>query len=149
MLCVQPLWKGGHSALALYPVALVGWPKNPTLVLVKVAGNANRGGIGAYWTDRTLLLVCYFRRVIASAPACHLQVTGLLQDGGRVRGVTYRTAEGQEERLPADAVVLATGGFGANKDLLYKYAPQVDCRISTRGPGLGDKLMNVGVCSPR
>ena len=61
----------------------------------------------------------------ACLPPCHLQVTGLLQNEGRVQGVTYRTAEGGEEQLAADAVVLATGGFGANMDLLHKYAPQV------------------------
>jgi hypothetical protein len=62
--------------------------------------------------------------MIPDLPGC-LQVTGLLQSQGQVRGVTYKTQEGQQEQLEGDAVVLATGGFGANKELLKKYAPQV------------------------
>ncbi|QSE92036.1 FAD-dependent oxidoreductase [Rhodococcus pseudokoreensis] len=46
------------------------------------------------------------------------RVDQLLTDGDRVTGVI---AEG--ETITADAVVIATGGFGANPDLLQKYFP--------------------------
>lgn len=49
---------------------------------------------------------------------CDHRVTRLLTDGGRVVGVE---ANGQE--LRASSVVLATGGFGANKELVRELIP--------------------------
>ena len=63
-----------------------------------------------------------------------------------MQGVTYRTADGRQERLTGDAVVLATGGFGANKDLLHKFAPQVGPRYYQEMPGPVD--LASGVSAP-
>jgi fumarate reductase flavoprotein subunit len=59
-------------------------------------------------------------RTIGVEVALGRQVDRLLSEGGAVVGV----AVGDDE-LRADAVVLATGGFGANRDLLATYLPQV------------------------
>lgn len=40
------------------------------------------------------------------------------KDNGSVHGVTLRTSDGGTQMLTCGAVVLATGGFGANKTLL-------------------------------
>jgi fumarate reductase flavoprotein subunit len=51
------------------------------------------------------------------------RVDRLLRDGGSVAGV----AAGGDE-VPAGAVVLATGGFGANRQLIAKYLPTLAAR---------------------
>lgn len=57
----------------------------------------------------------------------------LLHDGTRVTGV--RLADGRE--VLADAVVLATGGFSRNPDLLATFAPQM--RHALRQGGVGNQ----------
>lgn len=44
-------------------------------------------------------------------------VASLLTEGGAVRGVTVKTLAGEEEDIPAKAVILACGGFEANADM--------------------------------
>jgi tricarballylate dehydrogenase len=44
-------------------------------------------------------------------------VSGLLTEGGKVRGVKVRQQDGSMLELRADSVVLAAGGFEANRDL--------------------------------
>lgn len=62
--------------------------------------------------------------------------TSLLQDAsGRVVGVTARDADGADVRLGARAVVVATGGYAGNPELVDRY---------TRYDALGGKLINVG-----
>ena len=51
------------------------------------------------------------------------KVVGLLRDGARVRGVRA-WLDGAEEQLPADAVVLAAGGFEANAEMRTRYLGQ-------------------------
>ncbi|MFI0405659.1 FAD-dependent oxidoreductase [Actinomadura sp. 3N508] len=61
----------------------------------------------------------------------------LLHDGSRVTGV--RLADGREVR--ADAVVLATGGFSMNPELLATFAPQMEHALRQGGAGnQGDGL---------
>ena len=45
----------------------------------------------------------------------------LLGGNGAVEGVELRTADGAAERIPAAAVVLATGGFAGNGDMLARH----------------------------
>eukprot|EP00887_Chlorella_sp_A99_P002099 scaffold21.g2099.t1 len=62
-------------------------------------------------------------------------VTELLREGGRLSGVAYtEAASGAAEHVHADAVVLATGGFGASRALLARHAPQVAELATTNGP---------------
>ncbi|MBQ8081244.1 MAG: flavocytochrome c [Clostridia bacterium] len=52
------------------------------------------------------------------------QATALLQDAsGRVNGVHVATKNGEKD-YHANAVILATGGFGGNAELIAEYAPQ-------------------------
>lgn len=51
------------------------------------------------------------------------KVVGLLRDGARVCGVRV-WLDGAEEQLPADAVVLAAGGFEANTEMRTRYLGQ-------------------------
>ena len=51
------------------------------------------------------------------------KVVGLLRDGARVRGVRV-WLNGAEEQIPADAVVLAAGGFEANAEMRTRYLGQ-------------------------
>jgi flavocytochrome c len=62
------------------------------------------------------------------------KVISLLKENGKVTGVRYISKNGGEEiLLPADSVVLATGGFGASKDLLRKHAPHLVGLATTNG----------------
>ena len=61
--------------------------------------------------------------------------------GGRVAGVVYADADGAQHRIAADAVVLATGGFGASAALLKQHAPQVRVRVRVGGLGDGGRLV--------
>lgn len=70
------------------------------------------------------------------------RVTEILQDTqGKVTGVKY-IHNGQTIRLDAKAIVLATGGFGANQDLLVKYQPKLKGYATTNHPGAtGDGIL--------
>ena len=90
----------------------------------------------------------------------------LLLENGRVGGVAARTASGDEVLRNARAVVLATGGFGANPEMVKKYNPKIDERFKTTdAPGTtgealymaeraGAQLVNMGyiqtypICDP-
>jgi fumarate reductase flavoprotein subunit len=63
------------------------------------------------------------------------EVTSLLTDKkGAVNGVTVRIA-GREYRVMAKAVVLATGGFGANNEMAASYNPNLKGFATTNHPG--------------
>lgn len=55
-------------------------------------------------------------------------VTGLITDNGRVIGVKAINRDGEELEIHAKAVILATGGFGNNKEMMAEYTrfPDVD-----------------------
>ena len=88
------------------------------------------------------------RKRLEAVPADRLaRLTGgsvvkLLQaDNGRVTGVAYVNSTARddgppaEQEVPADAVILATGGYSADRDgLLAEYAPQVRELPTTNGP---------------
>ena len=62
--------------------------------------------------------------------------TAVLQDAtGKVVGVAAEDADREQVRLGAKAVVIGTGGYACNPELIDKY---------TRYDHLGDKLINVG-----
>jgi flavocytochrome c len=68
-------------------------------------------------------------KVITSA-----KVVSLIKDNEKVTGVRYISKNEEEEvLLRADAVILASGGFGANKDLLRKHAPHLINLATTNG----------------
>ena len=57
--------------------------------------------------------------------AWNAQATKLLEEEGEVAGIEVRhLREGTEEELKADAVVLATGGFQSNLEMVREFWPQ-------------------------
>ncbi|KRN98425.1 fumarate reductase flavoprotein subunit [Companilactobacillus kimchiensis] len=69
----------------------------------------------------------------------NIKVTDLLTDKGQITGVKALTD--QEIMITTDAVVLATGGFGAGKDLLAEYRSDLLNLRTTNQPGAtGDGL---------
>lgn len=68
-----------------------------------------------------------------------VKVTDLLTADGKISGVKVETD--QEVTISADAVILATGGFGAGKELLAKYRSDLVKLRTTNQPGAtGDGL---------
>ncbi|BDZ29611.1 flavocytochrome c [Lactiplantibacillus sp. WILCCON 0030] len=62
-------------------------------------------------------------------------VTRLLQTAGKVTGLTVELADGHQRQISAPAVILATGGFGANPELIAKYRPDLKGYRTTNQPG--------------
>jgi tricarballylate dehydrogenase len=74
------------------------------------------------------------------------QVTGLVTSAeGRVTGVTTRSDQA-EQTLRADAVILATGGYSGNKDMLRKLVGPEAGELALRGV---DWLMGEGIALAR
>ena len=64
------------------------------------------------------------------------KVTGLLTAvDGRVTGVSVQNANGSSYRLTARAVIIATGGFGANLDMVTKLQPSLSGFATLNHPG--------------
>lgn len=69
------------------------------------------------------------------------KVTSLIQENGRVTGVRYQDAAGSEHVVIARGVILASGGFGASKELMKRYRPDLANYKTTNQPGAtGDGL---------
>lgn len=69
------------------------------------------------------------------------QVVHLVMKDGRVEGVRVKTKNG-EETIDAKAVVLATGGFGANQEMVTKYRPELKGFSTTNHKGAtGDGII--------
>ncbi|MCD4534344.1 FAD-dependent oxidoreductase [Nocardioides sp. cx-169] len=66
----------------------------------------------------------------------------LVREGGRVVGVDVEAPGGGRHRILADAVVVATGGFSQNPELLARFAPQMEHALRAGGEGCqGDGLL--------
>ncbi len=63
------------------------------------------------------------------------KVVGLLSDKGTVTGVKVENADGSTYNLHAKAVVIATGGFGANLEMVTHYQPSLASFASLNHPG--------------
>lgn len=67
--------------------------------------------------------------IFLGTPAKHI-----LMEGGKVEGVVATDSDGQEVRLGAKAVVVATGGYAASPEMLDRYSKY----------DIGSKMINVG-----
>ena len=95
-------------------------PSNTTAMLVHLLKAA--GELGA--------------RIVFDTPAQHLVFSD-----GRVTGAEVTGPDGRTRRITADAVVLATGGFSMNPELLATFAPQMEHALRQGGAGnQGDGL---------
>lgn len=61
-------------------------------------------------------------------------VTDLTDKDGTVTGVTVKI-DGKEKTIKAKAVVLATGGFGSNMDMITKFKPELEGYVTTNHEG--------------
>lgn len=64
-----------------------------------------------------------------------VNVTALQKKAEKITGVTIQLPAGAQRQLAASAVVLATGGFGANLELIAKYRPELKAYRTTNQPG--------------
>ena len=56
-------------------------------------------------------------------------------DAGNVTGVHALSADGSQVNVKAKAVIIATGGFAANREMVEKYQPSLKGYMSTNAPG--------------
>ncbi|MBN7274462.1 flavocytochrome c [Ligilactobacillus pobuzihii] len=64
-----------------------------------------------------------------------VKVDKLIADGDMVTGLDVQLPNNETKEISAKAVILATGGFGANKELLKKYRPDLDGYDTTNQAG--------------
>ena len=62
--------------------------------------------------------------------------TEILTEDGTAVGVLAETADGAKVTVNAKAVVIASGGFGANNDMIASIRPELDGFITTNAPGI-------------
>src|SRR5699024_3616887 len=71
-----------------------------------------------------------------------VRATELVETGGAVTGVVAVDHEGSTLTFSANAVVMATGGFGANEELFVQYRPDLAGFTTTNHPGAtGDGIV--------
>lgn len=77
-------------------------------------------------------------KIMATTPACRLMQD---RETGRVTGVVAESTEGQLEIHARHAVLLTSGGFCRNAELVHRFAPQYDNAFFISGDGnVGDGL---------
>lgn len=59
----------------------------------------------------------------------------ILSEGNKVSGIKVENSQGQQYKINAKAVIIASGGFGANKELVTKYKPELKDFSTTNQPG--------------
>ncbi len=60
----------------------------------------------------------------------------ILTDGGKTVGIKATGATGETVTINAKAVILASGGFGANLDMVVEYKPELKGFMTTNAPGI-------------
>lgn len=69
------------------------------------------------------------------------KVDEVLVEDGKAVGLHATGADGNSITVKADNVVIATGGFGSNPDLIVKYRPDLKGYVSTNAPTItGDAI---------
>ncbi|MCQ2441780.1 MAG: flavocytochrome c [Oscillospiraceae bacterium] len=94
-------------------------------------------GVGAYLVTRFLNVMNDLNiNVMYDTTA-----TELIQDGGKVVGIKAEDAS-HEYTINAGAVMLTTGGFGANEDMIVQYRSDLKGTVTTNAPGAtGDGIV--------
>lgn len=72
---------------------------------------------------------------------CSAQALSLLTESGVIRGVAYKTNQGKRF-CATSCVILASGGYGANRTLIKKFAPNLaELPVDTQPGSTGDMLI--------
>ena len=73
---------------------------------------------------------------------CNTKVEEILMDGGKVAGVRAINPNGLPIEYRCKALIVATGGFGANHKMLAQYRPELIDAVTTNQPGTqGDGIV--------
>ena len=153
---VEDTMKGGHdinnrdlvTVMAENSAAAIDWLDSIGAPLPKVSfsgGATNKrihapedgSGVGAY-------LVTAFRRTLDELGVnvmYETTATELIMENGAIAGVK---AQGRtvDYTIRAKAVILATGGFGNNEDMIVQYRPDLKGTVTTSAPGItGDGIV--------
>lgn len=94
-------------------------------------------------TDTTGMLVRLLKAagLLGARLVLDTRAERLVREAGRVVAVDVSTPDGPH-RIHADAVVIATGGFSQNPELLARFAPQMEHALRAGGEGCeGDGLL--------
>jgi fumarate reductase flavoprotein subunit len=149
-LFVEDTYKGGHNRgnreLITYMCAhsneALEWLGDKGVVLSRLGRSGGASvprihrpesgeAVGKYIV-RGMTAQCAARGI---APVCNTNVQEILVEDGRVSGVRALDSEGNNVVYEAKAVVLATGGFGANHQMLAQYRPELLEAVTTNQPG--------------
>lgn len=65
----------------------------------------------------------------------NVEVKEITQKDGKVNGVKILINKKDEKTIEAKAVIVATGGYGANMDMVAKYRPDLKGLVTTNQPG--------------
>jgi len=68
----------------------------------------------------------------------------ILMNEGKACGVVAEGASGEKVTVNAKSVVIATGGFGANNDMIKELIPALDGYITTNAPGILGQGIQMG-----
>lgn len=121
------------------------WLKQQGVVFHKVSLSSNTSVPRTHPTHPRQCMEALHQRVLENPNITYLDnapMTGLLTEAGHVVGVTF-AREGKAVPLRANrGVVLASGGFAQNRDLIARHAPQLLAAPSFGGSGnTGDGLI--------
>lgn len=71
-------------------------------------------------------------------------VTDLVEENGQIDGVKVKMKDDKEKTVKAKAVVVTTGGFGANEKLITQYKPELKNYVTTNQEGTtGDGIQMI------
>ncbi len=96
--------------------------------------------IGAYTQDRLESLAKELEIDIRTST----KMTDLIMDGNKVTGIECEY-NGQPYKIMADRILVATGGFSSNKDLVKKYIPQASEYISSNTIGQTGDMIEIAL----
>ncbi|MDR2679955.1 MAG: flavocytochrome c [Tannerella sp.] len=72
------------------------------------------------------------------------KATAILTEENKIKGIEVETTNGKHYKIYAKAVIIASGGFGANENLIIKYNPALEGFSTTNQSGAtGDALQLV------
>jgi fumarate reductase flavoprotein subunit len=97
-------------------------------------------------SGRTLLK--HLRSAVAASEAITfshpLRLARVVTDGDRVTGAVLETPDGNRDEVAARHVVLATGGFGADPDLVRRHLPDIAGGLYHGGDGCRGDAIRIG-----